>query len=303
MKDGSTLGAALVVTVAVLGLHAGCQGKDVGVCGNALVEAPEECDCGTDPQNLPLGCYKVNGADNSGCTDGCELRAVQTTSIILQWSINGPGDLGSGSFDSCLDVGASWVDVHVEGPGGFVADQHNSCGTYQATFTEAPQGWPLVAGLYSAEVTISNADGTPLAPTVLEEFAVAERVTNELGVDLPLESFYAFDTFHGELGYRLYWGALDVGCPQAVPPVADTVVTVSLDGSPLDGWPQQSACQDASVFVPQLSPGIYQLRAEGLDGGGTVQFCEVYDVKVGAGVQPAYSAVVPTLALSTGCVH
>jgi fibro-slime domain-containing protein len=43
-------------------------------CGNSKTEKGEQCDCGTDPSNLPSGCKAVNGlfyGDGKGCSKTC----------------------------------------------------------------------------------------------------------------------------------------------------------------------------------------------------------------------------------------
>jgi hypothetical protein len=50
----------------------------VGCCGNGVVEGWEECDCGTDPGNLPSGCTGINGSGHN-CTSTC-MPTCHTTS-------------------------------------------------------------------------------------------------------------------------------------------------------------------------------------------------------------------------------
>ena len=42
------------------------------VCGNGVVEGSEQCDCGTDANNLPNGCPDVNGGANANCDANCQ---------------------------------------------------------------------------------------------------------------------------------------------------------------------------------------------------------------------------------------
>lgn len=281
----------------------GCSGDGVGVCGNGIKEKNENCDCGDDPLDLPDGCYRVNGAENSSCSDICELREVHFTKVILSWTINGESFLQAGqSFDTCNDVGAAWVRVLLEGPGGYSAEDSGVfCTNHLVEFMDDPTAEPMLPGTYQAWLEIQSSDASPLAPLVQVQLDVVEGIFNAVAVDFRLEEFYDFENMRGEFGVRAYWGADTVNCAAAMPPVVDRVLTLTQDGSPLAGYPQGDACADASLFIGDLVPGDYQLLVEGYDSLSALAYCDEFDVKVGAGIQPTYYLVVPPIAMSVNC--
>lgn len=296
----------LFLTLFVLLLMAvgpGCGGSGVGVCGNGLREKKEACDCGFDPENLPDGCFRINGAENASCSDRCELREVHFTKVILNWTINGESFLAPGqSFDTCNDVDAAYVRVLLEGPSGYSNESSGVfCTSHLVEFVDDLTSVPLLPGPYQAYLEIQTGEATPLAPLVQVDLDVVEGVDNVATVDFSLDTFYDFDNMRGEFGVRAYWGADLVNCGAAVPPVVDRVITLTQDGSPLAGYPEGAACEDASLFIGDLIPGDYQLQIEGYDALSALQFCEEFDVKVGAGIQPAYYLVVPPIAMSVSC--
>lgn len=288
----------LMALLALVALPYACN--DDPECGDGRTEGSEQCDCGTDPNYLPAGCTDINGGPNSGCSSTCRLVAVNTTRIIMQWTINGQSHVGSGSFDTCPEVHASTVHVHVTGPA-YDAEQDNSCGAHQATFVDDPRNNPLPPGHYAAQLSILSGQATELAPSQTVEFDVISRQDNVVVVDFPLETFYDYDSYSGDLGFWAYWDVEMGTCGDASPVVLERSYTLMKDDVPLPGYPDVSTCDTETQLVEDLDPGWYQLLVEGMDATGFVNHCEVFDVKVGVGTQPYYVLTVPAIQFSQNC--
>lgn len=75
---------------------AGCGEKEKSTgCGNGLRGIGEDCDCGTDPDNLPDGCLTTNGGPGATCSTTCEA-------VLRENCDNGVDDDKDGLVD-CAD--------------------------------------------------------------------------------------------------------------------------------------------------------------------------------------------------------
>lgn len=81
------------------GCRADC--KSLEVCGDGVLDfnapMPETCDCGTDPNNLPLGCSEVNSdARTASCLSNCQAArcgdGVLAITEVCDDGNNLPGD-------------------------------------------------------------------------------------------------------------------------------------------------------------------------------------------------------------------
>ncbi|MFH2008419.1 MAG: hypothetical protein ABI333_17670 [bacterium] len=67
-----------VLLVSLLAFLGSCKKEEPNTgCGNGLLGIEEACDCGTDPENLPVGCTAINGAVGGTCTEDCRHTAQE----------------------------------------------------------------------------------------------------------------------------------------------------------------------------------------------------------------------------------
>ncbi len=94
--DRISLHATFLAAMGLALVLVGCKEKGVDTgCGNGLLGVGEECDCGSDPENLPKGCTAVNGGDGANCTKEC-------LAVLLERCDNNVDDDGDGMVD-CAD--------------------------------------------------------------------------------------------------------------------------------------------------------------------------------------------------------
>ncbi len=118
---------------------AGCGTDDSGelehrpVCGNAILESPEQCDdgsmnsnsvadacrldcrsprCGDGVEDTGEACDDGNPDNRDGCSVDCAVEATAGDLIVTYelW------DTGADRALSCSEAGVSWVDIYVVEP-------------------------------------------------------------------------------------------------------------------------------------------------------------------------------------------
>jgi len=276
---------ALALAVA---LAAGCgddgatvDARPQPVCGNMMVEAPEQCDDG-----------------NTDETDACRrCVAFLPHRTLIRWLFD--ADMTRGfAGDGCVDVGAS--SVRVELTGAQAATLTVPCERFQATF----EG--LAAGDYTAAVTPIDASGATLvtAPATTTFTASAEpNATEQHTVEVPYTAWSRPLT--GTFLFILRWAGHD--CATSSPRVATQRVKMTIGGAPvttvtqwnnqpgyrLDGT-QTVPCVPSTIALAEraaaLPLGPATLEVEGKDSGGTIRYGKTFETFVGAGTaNPVYT--------------
>lgn len=271
-----TVGVGLAAGVVV-----GCGGDDgatdarlPAVCGDMVVEPPEQCDDG-----------------NSDQTDTCRnCRSFLPQRSIIRWLFN-PDEARGFSGDGCIDVAATSVRVDISGAS--TASKTSPCEQFQTTFEGLP------AGDYTAAVTPLDGSGASLvrAPATTTFTATATPNTQEqYTVIVPPAAWSRPMT--GTFLFVLKWATKT--CATATPPVVRQRVLMTINDVPVTAttmWNNMAGYKlDGSVAAPcvpstialaeranALPFGPARLSVQGTDGAGTTRFAGTFDTFVGAG--------------------
>ncbi len=264
-----TLGKCLLLAAATVLSVAAC-GSDDPFCGDKSLDEGEECDDGNDD-------------DTDFCLSTCKAR--QLSQLTVTWQFNKEGAEGFSS-DSCIDMGASTVEVElVGGPEPVMLAER--CSFRQAVFVDIP------AADYQLRLKVLDSDGLMLTSSIISQQLPFDGGIDSVEVVVPYESWT--QSYLGTFYFLVAWAGAD--CAAAEPAVAqqrltlvaggETFMGTTTDGAALDGS-SSSACVSLEEEFPQavleVPFGPATFTVEGLDSEGAKVFEEVYETFVGAGV-------------------
>lgn len=231
------------------------------------------------------------GGDDTACGD---VSCVAPRTVV-KWEFNADAVPGF-TFDGCIDVGASQVEVSLTGGGLVMPDvRRGNCADRQIAFSD------LAAGQYTATVTPLDSAGASLvtvAPTATFAANTVPGTTEEHVVIVPPAAWSRPMT--GTFFFMLRWAGMR--CPDAAPPVTTQLVTLTLAGGPtsqqanvnsqtfpvyrLDGT-QPVGCVPSEVSQAEAAPmvpfGPATITVSGRDTAGVEWFRGSFDTFVGAG--------------------
>jgi hypothetical protein len=233
--------------------------------------AAQSLSCGgSDPQ-----------CANNNCTLPGNTVVKFTFDAYPQWQF---------PMDSCVDFGATKVQVDASNGAGSAATTVVDCGEGQATFMG------LDPGDYAVSVTPLDAGGNALvsAPAMGSATSMGPGTSTTTTVNVAWDQWTGSHT--GTFLFRISWAGKS--CAMATPPVVTQVLKLEVQGQTvsvtteqtmkkLDGtdpgacYPLESSFPDDAKNVPF---GPAKLTVVGKDGSDAVRFQHTFDTFVGAGI-------------------
>lgn len=237
------------------------------------------------------------GGDDGGCpTDDCTLKGR----TVVKWAFNSYPDRGF-AMDSCVDVGATKVQVFVVDSMGGVQSIEEDCGIAQATFSG------LEPGDYGVYIMPVDGSGAPLLKEQIAGYVAAgtRDVPTETTVNVPYDAWLG--SFTGTFLFRISWSG--ASCDVATPVIKDQTIKLTVngvtqavvtdDGQMMNGT-DKKPCKKLTDEFPQsalnvpFGPATFLIQ--GFDDTGTMSFGTSFDTFVGAGINnPTLTFDVPLM--------
>lgn len=242
-----------------------------------------------DPRFLfLLAAFLLAACDDGGgkpCGWGSTYVPV---SMRTKWTINGKRTfLGSEvSFDTCLDVGASYTTLTITGPENFLHTNKVSCSDMEYIISD-DKCKPFPVGDYTVQLTLLDAASQPLTQVKMTTHQIRSDGTppQDKEVDFDLDSFTK--TYTGTLWYKFTWGG--ASCSGADPAVTSMEVALYNESGVREPLADYTGACYPDRTVQNVPTGDYTLRVAGRDDQGVTQYCGSLDLRVGAGpTNPAW---------------